>query len=160
NENVKNWGGMTYEDLRSKVILQFESKSVFFTYEKDHTIVGLSGVKLEDVEKYKKEALIFLAPTDPPLQYILNLLNFLNETNQSLNDVLDLEISETNWSPRELIVDEEIVTKLQSDLMLCENVIIQGPPGTGKTYLMALICSALLKSDFRILVTALTNRAL
>jgi DNA replication ATP-dependent helicase Dna2 len=160
NDNVKNWGSLTYEDLRTKVPLQFESKTVFFTYEKDHTIVGLSGVKLEDVEKYNKEALIFLAPTDPPLEYIYNLLNFLKETNQNSNDFLNLEIDKPNWNPEELIVDDNIVTKLQTDLILNENVIIQGPPGTGKTYLMALLCSALLKSDFRIVVTALTNRAL
>ena len=79
DQNVKNWGGMTYENLRSKVALQFECKTIFFTYEKEHTIVGLSGVKLEDVEKYQKNGLIFLAPTDPPLQYIFNLLNFLKE---------------------------------------------------------------------------------
>jgi len=52
NDNVKNWGGMTYENLRTKVATQFESKTVFFTYEKDQTIVGLSGVKIEDVPKY------------------------------------------------------------------------------------------------------------
>jgi superfamily I DNA and/or RNA helicase len=160
DQNVKNWGGMTYENLRSKVALQFECKTIFFTYEKDHTIVGLSGVKLEDVEKYQKNALIFLAPTDPPLQYIFNLLNFLKETNQNSNEFLDLEIGKPTWNPEELIVDENIVTKLQTDLILNENIIIQGPPGTGKTYLMALLCSALLKSDFRIMVTALTNRAL
>jgi superfamily I DNA and/or RNA helicase len=160
DHNVKNWGGLTYENLRSKVALQFECKTIFFTYEKDHTIVGLSGMKLEDVEKYQKEALIFLAPTDPPLQYIHNLLNFLKETNQNSNEFLNLEIGKPNWNPEELIVDDNIVTKLQTDLILNENIIIQGPPGTGKTYLMALLCSALLKSDFRILVTALTNRAL
>jgi superfamily I DNA and/or RNA helicase len=160
DQNVKNWGGMTYENLRSKVALQFECKTIFFTYEKEHTIVGLSGVKLEDVEKYQKNALIFLAPTDPPLQYIFNLLNFLKETNQNSNEFLDLEIGKPTWNPEELIVDENIVTKLQTDLILNENIIIQGPPGTGKTYLMALLCSALLKSDFRIMVTALTNRAL
>jgi hypothetical protein len=160
DQNVKNWGGMTYENLRSKVALQFECKTIFFTYEKDHTIVGLSGVKLEDVEKYQKNALIFLAPTDPPLQYIFNLLNFLKEINQNSNEFLDLQIGKPTWNPEELIVDENIVTKLQTDLILNENIIIQGPPGTGKTYLMALLCSALLKSDFRIMVTALTNRAL
>lgn len=44
DDNVKNWGGLTYESLRTKVATQFECKTVFFTYENDHTIVGLSGV--------------------------------------------------------------------------------------------------------------------
>lgn len=160
NDNVKNWGGMTYENLRTKVATQFESKTVFFTYEKDHTIVGLSGVKIEDVPKYQKDALVFLAPTDPPLNYLMNLHNFLKETKQATNEILDLEIGQVNWHPQPLIVDESIVTQLQTDLIEKEIIIIQGPPGTGKTFLMAQLCSAFLKTDYRILVTALTNRAL
>lgn len=160
NDNVKNWGGMIYENLRTKVTTQFESKTVFFTYEKDHTIVGLSGVKIDDVPKYQKDALVFLAPTDPPLNYLINLQNFLKETKQDTNEILDLEIEEVNWNPQPLIVDESIVAKIQTDLIDKEIIIIQGPPGTGKTFLMAQLCSAFLKTDYRILVTALTNRAL
>lgn len=160
NDGVKNWGGLTYRDLRTKVMTQFESKTVFFTYEKEHSIVGLSGVKLEDVEKYKRDALVFLGPTDPPLNYLMNLLNFLKETPTNTNAVLDLDINEVNWHPEPLVVDENIVTNIQLDLIQKETIIIQGPPGTGKTYLMAQLCSVLLKSDYRILVTALTNRAL
>lgn len=160
NDNVKNWGGMTYENLRTKVATQFESKTVFFTYEKDHTIVGLSGVKIEDVPKYQKDALVFLAPTDPPLNYLMNLHNFLKETKQDTNEILDLEIGKLDWNPQPLTVDESIVTQIQTDLIEKEIIIIQGPPGTGKTFLMAQLCSAFLKTDYRILVTALTNRAL
>lgn len=160
NDNVKNWGGMTYENLRTKVTTQFECKTVFFTYEKDHTIVGLSGVKIEDIPKYQKDALVFLAPTDPPLNYLMNLHNFLKESKQNTNEILDLEIGQVNWNPQPLIVDENIVTQIQTDLIEKEIIIIQGPPGTGKTFLMAQLCSAFLKTDYRILVTALTNRAL
>jgi len=160
SDNVKNWGGMTYENLRTKVATQFEAKTVFFTYEKDHTIVGLSGAKIEDVPKYQKDALIFLAPTDPPLNYLINLQKFLKETQPNTNKILDLEIGQANWKPEPLVVDESIVNQIQTDLIENENVIIQGPPGTGKTFLMAQLCSAFLKADFRILVTALTNRAL
>lgn len=160
SDAVRNWGGLTYKDLRTKVTAQFESRTVFFTYEKDHSIVGLSGVKVEDVEKYQKDALVFLAPTDPPLNYLLNLLNFLKETPANSNEILSLDINEAKWNPIPLVVDENIVTKIQTDLIQNEIIIIQGPPGTGKTYLMAQLCSAFLKTDYRILVTALTNRAL
>lgn len=160
NDNVQNWGGLTYRDLRTRVTTQFESKTVFFTYENGYSIVGLSGIKVEDVEKYSKDALVFLAPTDPPLNYLLNLLNFLKETASNPNELLDLNISKESWNPIPLHVKEDIVTVIQTDLIQNEIVIIQGPPGTGKTYLMAQLCSALLKADFRILVTALTNRAL
>ena len=160
NDAVRNWGGLTYKDLRTKVTAQFESNTVFFTYEKDHSIVGLSGVKVEDVEKYQKDALVFLAPTDPPLNYLLNLLNFLKETPANSNEILSLDINEVKWNPIPLVVNEDIVTNIQTDLIQNEIIIIQGPPGTGKTYLMAQLCSAFLKTDYRILVTALTNRAL
>jgi DNA replication ATP-dependent helicase Dna2 len=160
NDAVHNWGGITYNDLRSKVTAQFEARTVFFTYEKDHSIVGLSGVKAEDVDKYQKDALVFLAPTDPPLNYLLNLLNFLKETPANSNEILSLDINEAIWKPIPLVVDEDIVTKIQTDLIQNEIIIIQGPPGTGKTYLMAQLCSAFLKTEYRILVTALTNRAL
>jgi rRNA-processing protein FCF1/energy-coupling factor transporter ATP-binding protein EcfA2 len=160
DEGVKNWGGLTYQDLRSNVLLQFDCKTVFFTYHVDHTIVGLSGVKIEDIEKYERNALVFLAPSDPPLQYLINLEKFLLETNQSTNKILQLNIENPNWNPEPLIVDDQIVSKLQLDFIENDIVIIQGPPGTGKTYLMALLCAALLKLDFKILVTALTNRAL
>ncbi|WP_138994219.1 AAA domain-containing protein [Larkinella sp. C7] len=160
NDNVQNWGGLTYRDLRKRVTTQFESKTVFFSYENGHSIVGLSGIKIEDVEKYSKDTLVFLAPTDPPLNYLLNLINFLKETASSPNEILDLNITNKNWNPTPLTVSEDIVTVIQTDLIENEIVVIQGPPGTGKTYLMAQLCSALIKADYKILVTALTNRAL
>lgn len=160
NDAVRNWGGLTYKDLRTAVTAQFEARTVFFTYEKDSSIVGLSGVRVEDVEKYQKDSLVFLAPTDPPLNYLLNLLNFLKETPPNLNHILSLDINEAKWNPSPLFVDNDIVARIQTDLLQNEIIIIQGPPGTGKTYLMAQLCSAFLKTDYKILVTALTNRAL
>ena len=58
NDKVQNWGGLTYRDLRTRVTTQFESKTVFFSYENGHSIVGLSGIKIDDVEKYSKNALV------------------------------------------------------------------------------------------------------
>lgn len=160
DDNVKNWGGLTYENLRTNITTQFECRTVFFTYENDHTIVGLSGVKVEDVSKYQRNALVFLAPTDPPLQYLMNLVDFLKQVKPNKNKLLELDIENPTWKPEPLIIDDSFVSKLQTDFFETDTIIIQGPPGTGKTYLMALLCGALLKSDFRILVTALTNRAL
>jgi len=160
DDNVKNWGGLTYENLRTNIATQFECRTVFFTYENDHTIVGFSGVKVEDVSKYERNALVFLAPTDPPLQYLMNLVDFLKQVKPNSNTILELDIENPTWKPQPLIVDDSFISKLQTDFIENETIIIQGPPGTGKTYLMALLCGALLKSDFRILVTALTNKAL
>ena len=160
NDDVKNWGGLTYENLRTKFLTQFEAKTIFFNYEGDSTVVGLSGVKIEDIPKYEKDAIVFLAPPDPPLDYLFNLYNFLNETNPESDPILNLTISEPQWNPQPLINDDEIVIRFQTNLIEKDIIIIQGPPGTGKTFLMAQLCASLLNADFRILVTALTNRAL
>lgn len=160
NDDVKNWGGLTYENLRTKFVTQFEAKTIFFNYEGNSTIVGLSGVKIEDIPKYEKDAIVFLAPPDPPLDYLFNLYNFLNETKPESDPLLNLKISEPQWNPQPLIIDDEIAIRFQTNLIEKDIIIIQGPPGTGKTFLMAQLCASLLNADFRILVTALTNRAL
>ncbi|MEY3500919.1 MAG: hypothetical protein RL308_2588 [Bacteroidota bacterium] len=160
NEHVQEWGGLTYKKLREQVKCQFESRTIFFKYEENETIVGISGIKVEDVSKFKVNSLIFLAPMDPPLRYIQNLLHYLKSTKQPSNPILDITISQPNWSPNPLVVGDNTVSQIQFDLIENDTVIIQGPPGTGKTYLMALLCSRLLKQNNRILVTALTNRAL
>jgi hypothetical protein len=160
DDNVRNWGGLTYENLRTDVVTQFESKTVFFTYEKNHTLVGLSGAKNEDISKYEKNSIVFLAPPDPPLEYLFNLHNYLKETNPFNERLLSVDVVNPEWNPKALIVNNDIAIKLQTDLIEKDIIIIQGPPGTGKTYLMAQLCGALLRANFRILVTALTNRAL
>ncbi len=159
NENVRNWGGITYEELRSECFAQFEAKTVFFNYEEDHTIVGVSGVKEEDIEKFQRNALVFLGPSDPPLKYLMNLVEFVSKTNPDSNPYLKISVGESSWNP--MLLDQvDPVLQVQMALLEHDTVIIQGPPGTGKTFLMSQLCSAFLKANFRILVTALTNRAL
>ena len=160
NDNVKNWGGLTYEQMRSQVINQFEAKTIFFEYSKESSIVGISGIEINDVEKYKKNDLVFLAPNDPPLQYLMNLHSYLKATNPTNEPVLNISFGEKRWNPKSLIVDDEVAYKIQMDFMETDTIIIQGPPGTGKTYLMAKLCAAFLKGGFKIMVSALTNRAL
>ena len=90
----------------------------------------------------------------------MNLVDFLKQVKPNTNKTLELNIENPTWQPKPLVVDENFVSNIQFDFFENDTIIIQGPPGTGKTYLMALLCEVLLKSDFRILVTALTNRAL
>ncbi|MDC1266744.1 AAA domain-containing protein [Crocinitomicaceae bacterium] len=159
DEKVKNWGGLTYEDLRTHCINKFEARTVFFKYEEGHTIVGFSGISEESVKKFKTNALVFLGPQDPPLLYLYNLKDFIDITNPSNNSYLDLSLENNNWSPKPFQMEDRVY-EIQTALIERDTVIIQGPPGTGKTYLMSQICNALLKANFRILVTAMTNRAL
>lgn len=160
DENVKKWGGLTYEELRTKTFGQFESKTVFFKFEQNQTVVGLSGAKTEDVPKFEKDAIVFLAPTDPPLEYLFNLYNFLKETNPDDDSILDIQIGEPKWNPLPLSIKDSTILDIQTDLIKKDTLVIQGPAGTGKTTFMAKLCKTLLDANFRILVTALTNRAL
>ena len=160
NDKVKNWGGMTYEQMRSQVVNQFEARTIFFEYSGESSIVGVSGIGANDIEKYKKNDLVFLAPNDPPLEYLMNLHSYLEASNPTNEPILNLNIDNQKWKPEPLIVDSLIVQKIQLDFMETDTIVIQGPPGTGKTYLMAKLCAAFLKEGFNTLVTALTNRAL
>ncbi len=159
DNNVKQWGGITYKDLRSEYLSQFEAKTVFFNYEHDHAIVGLSGIKEEDVSKFERNALVFLGPTDPPLKYLMNLVEFVKTTKQENNPYLNISLEDPSWNPIPLNTNDTAL-EIQTALVENDTVIIQGPPGTGKTYLMAQICDALLRGNYRVLLTALTNRAL
>ncbi len=159
DQNVKQWGGITYKDLRSECLSQFEAKTVFFNYEQDHTIVGVSGIKEEDVSKFERNALVFLGPTDPPLKYLINLVEFVKTTKQENNPYLNISLDNPSWNPIPLNTNDTVL-EIQTALVENDTVIIQGPPGTGKTYLMAQICDALLRANYRVMVTALTNRAL
>jgi DNA replication ATP-dependent helicase Dna2 len=159
DQNVNQWGGITYKDLRSECLAQFEAKTVFFNYQTDHTIVGVSGIKAEDVLKFKQNALVFLGPTDPPLEYLMNLVEFIGTTNQEANPYLNISLDNQSWDPIPLNANDPVF-EIQTAFLQKDTVIIQGPPGTGKTYLMAQICNVLINADYRVLVTALTNRAL
>ena len=159
DQNVKQWGGITYKDLRSDCLSQFEAKTVFFNYESDHTIVGVSGIKEQDVSKFERNSLVFLGPTDPPLKYLMNLVEFVKNTSQESNPYLNISLDAPTWNPIPLNTSDPLL-EIQTALIEKDTVIIQGPPGTGKTYLMSQICNALIRANYRVLVTALTNRAL
>jgi len=166
DNNVKNWGALTYHQLRSKCLkegnewISFEARTVFYEYEEKNVICGISGIKENNVKHFKKGDLVFLAPNDPPLTYLINLHTFLLNTNSTSDSILNINLDEKQWKPFPIEANEEIVNRIQLDLIENDLIIIQGPPGTGKTYLMAKLCQAFLNGNFKILVTALTNRAL
>ena len=162
NSNKNTWGGLTYKDLRSKLEAKFEATTIFFNYQNEETIVGLSGISESNLNKYKKGDLLFLAPNDPPIEYLQNMREILLNISVDEQPYLNTEIDIQNqyWQPIPLAVNEQTFQKFDNDFSTQDTIIIQGPPGTGKTYLMAKLCAEILKSNKRVLVTALTNRAL
>jgi hypothetical protein len=104
--------------------------------------------------------LVVVAETDPPIDYLIKLKDFVlkNPLDGILN--LDVTVNENEWSPNSL--DNSIsVTKTVIDLLdRHKTILIQGPPGTGKSHLAAEICEQYLSKKLSICVTALTNKAL
>lgn len=132
---------------------------------KSYILVSGFDVALLDTikEKYLDKnihPLIVVAETDPPVEYLIRLKEFVakNGNNTILN--LNLNVSEQDWNPVNLNNEESIANDIVQ--LIDENLatIIQGPPGTGKSYLAVEICDYFLSQGKSVCVTALTNKAL
>lgn len=104
--------------------------------------------------------LVVVAESDPPIDYLINLKDFVvkNPFDSILN--LDVTINEAEWSPNSLDNSNSVTTTVVDLLDRHKTILIQGPPGTGKSHLAAEICEQFLSKRLSICVTALTNKAL
>jgi superfamily I DNA and/or RNA helicase len=163
--DYRNWENKTYGDLvkaktnYSEIVCIWQAPS----NEKDFSIAGFRGVELE-FSTHIQDAegmILLLGPNKPPFEYISNLQKIVqNESNESVNRILDQDFSFSDWTPSLLDNKKDIPYFVSTQLALQDTLIIQGPPGTGKTYLIAEICEKLCLQGKTVLVTALTNRAL
>ncbi len=163
--DYRNWENKTYGDLvkaktnYSEIVCIWQAPS----NEMDFSIAGFRGVEL-DFSTHIQDAegmIIILGPNKPPFEYIANLQKIVqNESNESVNRILDQDFSFSDWTPSLLDNKKDISYFILTQLALQDTLIIQGPPGTGKTYLIAEICARLCNQGKSVLVTALTNRAL
>jgi len=163
--DYRNWENKTYGDLvkaktnYSEIVCIWQAPS----NEKDFSIAGFRGVEL-DFSTYIQDAegmILILGPNKPPFEYIANLQKIVqNESNESVNRILDQHFSVSDWTPSLLDNKKDISSFVLMQLVLQDTLIIQGPPGTGKTFLIAEICEKLCQQGKTVLVTALTNRAL
>lgn len=163
--DYRNWENKTYGDLvkaktnYSEIVCIWQAPS----NEKDFSIAGFRGVELE-FSTHIQDAegmILILGPNKPPFEYIANLQKIVqNESNESVNRILDQDFSFSDWTPSLLDNKKDISYFILTQLSLHDTLIIQGPPGTGKTYLIAEICEKLCQQGKNVLVTALTNRAL
>lgn len=163
--DYRNWENKTYGDLvkaknnYSEIVCIWQAPS----NEKDFSIAGFRGVELE-FSTHIQDAegmILILGSNKPPFEYIANLQKIVqNESNESVNRILDQDFSFSDWTPSFLDNKKNISNFVLTQLSLQDTLIIQGPPGTGKTYLIAEICEKLCQQGKAVLVTALTNRAL
>jgi signal recognition particle receptor subunit beta len=163
--DYRNWENKTYGDLIKAKTNYSEIVCIWQAplSEKDFSIAGFRGIELE-FSTHIQEAegiILILGPNKPPFEYIANLQKIVqNESNESVNRILDQDFSFSDWTPSLLDNKKDILYFILTQLALQDTLIIQGPPGTGKTYLIAEICEKLCEQGKTVLVTALTNRAL
>jgi DNA polymerase III delta prime subunit len=119
----------------------------------------LSTIKNKYLDR-KIHPLIVVAETDPPVEYLIKLKEFVsrNENDAILN--LELNVSEETWKPVNLNNENSVTHDVLKLIEKQKTTLVQGPPGTGKSYLAAELCDYFLKQGKSICVTALTNKAL
>ena len=89
----------------------------------------------------KERPIIAFGPSDPPLEYLMNLIAIVRDTNCAVTkQILDYEPSESNnWNPTKVESKEDLNTLLAQKLQVNNCIAIQGPPGTGKTLIAKAI---------------------
>ena len=162
--NHNNWGSMTYSDLLKVRGISTQAVCVWQQKNKDGFFhVGFRSVD-EDFHKAVTDSsdfILLLGPDVPPFQYIVNLQDIVkNNFSAEAQSVLDQNFKLPVQTPILLDHVKNIPNFILSQIGQCDALILQGPPGTGKTFQIAQMCIDLCREGKRILVTALTNRAL
>ncbi|MCX2741461.1 AAA domain-containing protein [Pontibacter anaerobius] len=162
--NPKTWNNRAYVEVREKAQIGSDVLPIYFfkNDSPDYTLVGLADADISFVNTLAKDTIIILGAKEPPLQYLYNLQQIVEETNlpARVSSVLDMDFTKHSWSPRVMREQDNILGFILDHLSVEDELILQGPPGTGKTYLMAQFCASLLSTGSSVLVTSLTNRAL
>jgi hypothetical protein len=163
-QGYKTWGGITYGNLIRLGQINFSEVSCIWHHAADdpkYTLVGFNGLDMAFAEALVERCIVILGPQEPPIAYLSNLqeLNRRALPDSKSGRLLDIDISPVanNWIPAPTENNPHL---LLNQLQFADSILVQGPPGSGKTTLIAEIVELLLEQGKRVLVTALTNRAL
>lgn len=171
--NPSSWS-YSYKTFRESLQPRYYSgiKADIFTVsywktEDNWSYIIVSGFELDLLniikEKYLKNKihpLIVVAETDPPVDYLIKLKEYVQKQNDNEVLNLELEVSEDMWEPTNLDNANNITSQVIKLVDKQRTTLIQGPPGTGKSYLAAELCDYYLNQGKSIFITALTNKAL
>ena len=164
--SFKNWADKSWADLREGYQSHYSDAHCVWlskSNEPEFCLVGIKNLTLEFAQMLEtQKPIIAFGPKDPPLRYILNLLDIVkDESCNSTTKILDYTpSSEILWNPIKISSTENLNEWILKSFENEDMIAIQGPPGTGKTYRMAQLISNLLADGKSVLVTALTNEAL
>lgn len=158
----RNWDEKSWRDLRiNHQVAISEAICVWQKVSNDSrfNLVGFRGVSLEFAKRLVDNCIIIFGPKEPPREYLMNLIQ-IAENKSDTSHFLDFSITGGHWKPAVFDISRNFPQYVLNQLGLFPFLVIQGPPGTGKTYKLAELIAELLKQNKKILVTALTNRAL
>lgn len=158
-----DWVNKTYEQIIQKRQRSTTLTPIWFQIvEEERILIGFSGCNEEFLNELPKNIPVCLGPSEPPIKYLLNLIYLLEnrEIYPRFNEVISLDLETDNWKPEALLNDKNTALLLSADFQLTKDIIIQGPPGTGKSFLIAQLCDLFLKQGKKVLIAALTNKAL
>lgn len=163
--SFKNWGDNSWGALRQNYQRSYSDALCVWlqkSEESDFCIIGIKGLTTEFVQLLETEKpIIAFGPKDPPLQYLLNLIDIVRDSLcVETQNILDYDATYNLWNPQKIEAKADFTSLLLNDMKDNDCIVIQGPPGTGKTYRMAQLAAKLLADNKSVLVTALTNQAL
>jgi hypothetical protein len=164
--SYKNWGDLTWADLREQYQCDYsDAHCVWISKSEDPAfcLVGVKNITVDFANLLESQnPIIAFGPNDPPLKYLLNLKDIVqNSECEATKEILDyFSATESVWNPQKIAATEDLTVHILRSLETHNSVAIQGPPGTGKTYRMAKLIAQLLSERKSVLVTALTNEAL
>jgi hypothetical protein len=171
--NPSNWD-FTYRDFRESEKVDYWSRrggeaNIVNYWKTDgqwsFLIVNITDQILHDFilrEFIEKgiQPLLVVAETDPPIQYLVNLKEYLELKTD--NEILDLDIDKDakSWQPINLDNSSSVFDTVLAAIEKNKITTVQGPPGTGKSYFAAQVCDYFISKNKSIAVCSLTNKAL
>lgn len=163
--SFKNWESNSWADLRKNYQRTYSDALCAWIQKSEENgfcIIGIKKLTTEFAQLLEKEKpIIAFGPKDPPLQYLLNLIDIVRDSScREIQKILDFDENSNQWNPLKIEANADFTSLLLSDMKDNNCVVVQGPPGTGKTYRMAQLAAKLLAENKSVLVTALTNQAL
>ncbi len=160
----KNWGNLSWKDLRTRYQCDFcDCVCVWISKSDnpDYCLVGIKDLTIDFVKNIEPNTIIAFGPKDPPLQYLLNLIDIVRSSSWvETQKILDYDEVNNQWNPQKIEAKADFTSLMLNDMKENNCIVVQGPPGTGKTYRMAQLAAKLLAENKSVLVTALTNQAL
>lgn len=160
----KSWGNLSWKDLRTQYQSDFcDCICVWISKSEnpDYCLVGIKDLTIDFMKNIEPNTIIAFGPKDPPLQYLLNLIDIVRDSScVETKRILDYDETTNQWNPQKIEAKADFTSLLTNDMQDNNCIVVQGPPGTGKTYRMAQLAAKLLANNKSVLVTALTNQAL